>query len=545
MNYVVVPLVASTAISLAVIPIMVRLAPRLGMIDHPDPRKVHARPIPRVGGWGIVIGALVTILMWAPMNRLMLSYIFGALVLLAFGAWDDRREMGHYTKFIGQFIAVLAVVTYGGLYVTALPFLNLDPLPPALGIPFTVLAMIGMINAINHSDGLDGLAGGESLLSLGAIAFLAYLANGDSAILIVVASIGGVLGFLRYNTHPASVFMGDGGSQFLGFTLGFLAVLLVERIDPTLSPAVALPLLGLPIADILVVLAKRIRQKMNWFRATRNHIHHRLLELGFVHKESVIIIYSAQTLFVVSGILLSRQNDWLIIFIYLSMCVSIFVALDIAERTNWKAHEKNVHSRFGQALSFLRHTKLLVVAPRRFLDIAIPAYLIIGSILVARVPNDFGLAAMLFFVLMLLESFLSNTTRSIIHRGLIYIIAAFIVYLNSNYPPAYELWLKPFEIIFFFLVVASIILAIRFSPGRRKFEFRTTAMDYLMVFVLLAALIFAPPRLDDIQNSIFIVELIIIFYGCELLIIERRERRNWLTHASLTTAAILAMRGLL
>ncbi len=536
-------LVVSTAISIAVIPVMMRLAPWLRMVDHPNRRKVHTQPVPRVGGWGIVVGALVPILIWIPMDELVLSYVIGALVLLAFGAWDDRREIGHYTKFLGQFIAVLVVVTYGGLYVSSLPFANLDHLPPAIGIPFTVLAMIGMINAINHSDGLDGLAGGESLLSLAAIVFLAYLANGDIAIMIAAAAIGGVLGFLRYNTYPANVFMGDGGSQYLGFTLGFLALLLTQKVDPTLSHTVVLLLLGLPIADILVVLAKRIFQGMNWFRATKNHIHHRLLELGFLHQESVVIIYSVQTICVVSGILLRHESDWLIMFLYLTVCVGLFASLELAERVKWKAHDGNERDSFERTILFVS-SRLLVVAPRRFLDFAIPAYLIVGSMWV-EVPRDFGFAAGGVFFLMLLESFLSKTTRSLIRRGLIYVIATFIVYLDSNYPLRHGAWLETVEISFFLLLAVGIALAIRFSPARRKFEFRTTTMDYLMVFVVLTALVFSQSHLIEDPSNVFVVEIIILFYGCELLIIEKRKQWNHLTLSSLVTAAVLTVRGLL
>ena len=156
------PLIAALVVSMAIIPVMVRLAPVLGMIDKPDSRKVHAVPIPRVGGVGIVIGALLPILLLLPLDQSLIAFLFGGLVLLGFGSWDDSHELGHYVKFVGQFIAVLAVVYFGDVYVTNLPLMGGDPVPEAVGKLFTVIAMIGMINAINHSDGLDGLAGGAA-----------------------------------------------------------------------------------------------------------------------------------------------------------------------------------------------------------------------------------------------------------------------------------------------------------------------------------------------------------------------------------------------
>jgi UDP-GlcNAc:undecaprenyl-phosphate GlcNAc-1-phosphate transferase len=267
------PLLTALVISMAIIPLMVRLAPVLGMIDQPDPRKVHAVPIPRVGGVGIVIGALLPVLLLLPLDQSLIAYLFGAFVMLGFGTWDDSCELGHYVKFIGQFIAVLAVVYYGDVYVTHLPFMGGEPISGMVGRPFTVIAMVGMINAINHSDGLDGLAGGESLMSLLCIAWLSWVSGGTTTTIVALATVGGLLGFLRFNTHPARIFMGDGGSQFLGFTLGYLAVVLTQDVNPALSPALPLLILGLPIADILAVFAQRIYHKMNWFRASRNHIH--------------------------------------------------------------------------------------------------------------------------------------------------------------------------------------------------------------------------------------------------------------------------------
>src|SRR5262249_48046267 len=147
----------AVVVSIAVIPLMIRLAPRLHMVDQPDPRKVHAHPVPRVGGIGIALGTIVAVALLVGLHGWLAYYVAGALVLVVFGALDDSFEMGHYAKFAGQIIAVLPLVYLGGLWVSSVPFLS-QPLPPALGKAFTVFAIVGVINAINHSDGLDGLA---------------------------------------------------------------------------------------------------------------------------------------------------------------------------------------------------------------------------------------------------------------------------------------------------------------------------------------------------------------------------------------------------
>ncbi|HFD79850.1 MAG TPA: undecaprenyl/decaprenyl-phosphate alpha-N-acetylglucosaminyl 1-phosphate transferase, partial [Gammaproteobacteria bacterium] len=448
-------LVAAMAISMVLIPLMIRLAPRLGLVDVPNQRKVHATPVPRVGGIGIVIGSLLPLVFLLQPDRLTQAYIYGGLTLFIFGVLDDALELGHYQKFLGQIISALVVIFYGGLYITRFPLVPDQEISAAFGIPFTLVAIVGMINAINHSDGLDGLAGGESLFSLGAVALLAFLRpEGMIAVMISLTVTGGILGFLRYNTHPARVFMGDSGSQFIGYTLAFLAIFLTQRVDRTLSPAVVLLLLGLPIADILVVLVKRARQGMNLFRATRNHIHHRLLDLGFVHSESVIIIYSLQMVFVTSGVLMRHSQDGVIIGVYLAYCALIFAMINLAERTGWR---RKTDRRYDPS-AVMAHEVLknvLVVIPRRFLAIGIPVFMILVSLLVVEVPDDFAKMSLLVAVLIVVDLFADRGQKSIMRRALVYVVAAQIIYLWINYRPPWLPYAAFLEAAFFMLMAVA------------------------------------------------------------------------------------------
>lgn len=538
---------AATMISLAVIPIMVRLAPRLGMMDIPDEdRKVHATPTPRVGGWGIIVGALIPVVTLAELNSTALCYLFGCIVLLIFGAMDDKREMGHYTKFIGQIIAVIPMIFIAKLHVTALPFISYE-FPTWLLQAFTMIAMIGVINAINHSDGLDGLAGGETLISLGAIALIAYLRPGDDlTIIIALAAIGGLVGFLRYNTHPAIVFMGDGGSQFLGFTLGFLAVILVEQSDTEVSKTVVLLLLGLPVIDILTVLKKRAMSGSNIFRATRNHMHHRLLEVGFAHKESVVLIYSIHTLMVCCGIWLQTSSDWLITGLYIIMCAATYYMLNMAESGSFRPGEARAVKMLSTGLEAIEQNQILMHGSRRFLEIAIPGYLIALAIWINDIPRDFGIVAAILAVLLALQSFNVHPFKINARRGIIYITVVFAIYLSTidriTWQNEYAVIL---ERLFYISVCIAIFLAIRFSPGRRKEEFKVTSFDWLLLFLIVGALLFAknPILFGSFNVNIFIVVLAIILYGSELLLVERRERVDLLGGAALITLIIIAIRG--
>ncbi|MGI9303313.1 MAG: hypothetical protein ACR2RB_11485, partial [Gammaproteobacteria bacterium] len=327
------------------------------------------------------------------------------------------------------------------------------------------------------------------------------------------------------------------------FTLGFLAVLLTQRIDRSLSPAVVLLVLGLPIADILVVLYKRVKGGMNWFRATRNHIHHRLLELGFVHHHSVVIIYSVQTLLVVAAIYLRHGNDWAIIFLYLVICVGVFALLALGESSGWRRGRRSTAAANGDSLNGSRDY-LLVVAPRRLLDMALPLYLVVGALTAKSVPIDFGYTGAAVLALLIGERLLSRSLRSTVHRALIYVTAVFILYLHGNFPPVEARWLQPVELTFFGLMALAVAACIRYSPGRRQYEFHTTALDFLMLFLIPMVVLVSLTQLQTGEKSLFVVKLAILLYACELQVIEKRLKWNLLTLAIIAAVGIVAFRGL-
>lgn len=527
------------AISIALIPIAMRLAPRYGLVDRPDPRKVHAVPIPRAGGIGIVLGALIPLILFATRDAIVGSYVAGAAVLLGFGLWDDARELGHYVKFVGQFIAVLAVVFVGDLYVTQFPFLA-EPLDPAVGKAFTVFAMIGMINATNHSDGLDGLAGGLSAISLGAIAYLGYESGGERTLAISAAALGGIFGFLRYNTHPARVFMGDGGSQFLGFTVAFLVILLTQRRNLALSPAVVLPLLGVPIVDILAVFAQRIYWRMNWFRATRNHLHHRLLELGFYHYEAVSVIYAVQMLLAVSAVLFRYESDALLTAIYLGTCVLMFVLIYGARHYGYRAHAGAAESRYTRLVETIKRH----VAGRtliRMLAIAIALLLPVFSLAADSIPRDIGIGALVLALALLGYVFFFARADDLIARAVVFVAAAFAVYVETRFGTSISWWRGGPEVAFFALVGIGTGIAARTERGS---TFETTPTDFLVLFLVLAAGVLAWLQPERLALGATAAKIAILFYAIELVYTRCPHGPRTLQLGSLATFGILALRGL-
>lgn len=525
------------------IPLMIRLAPHIGMVDLPDERKVHTIPIPRVGGIGIVLGSLLAVIVWLPLDTLILSYLVGAMVLFVFGALDDSFELGHYVKFIGQFIAVGVVVFIGDVWVQNIPFIDL-PLSEYMGKGFTFIAMVGVINAINHSDGLDGLAGGESLLSLGCLAYLAFIVddvNSGVFLIITFSVIGGILGFMRFNNHPAQIFMGDAGSQFLGYSLAFLTILLTQKIHTSVSMALPTLIIGLPIVDILAVFSQRIYHGMNWFRASKNHIHHRLLELGFDHYQSVVIIYSIQILLVVCAVKFRYASDSLVTGLYLTICGILFLSLYILEKIHWNFSPDGEESKLARFITSLREKKIFTDGPLLFLKFIIPGYFIVGSIFVTQVPVDFAFELAL-ISLMLVVSWLTRRfdfSAYLLRIG-IYAIAVIMVYIFDQQLIPKEGWLYHLDILFFAILALDVAIVVRYA---RQVEFSITPFDYLMVVLVIVAGLVQQNNGSNLELGYIVIKSVILFYGCEIAINNRRsDAGNLLGFASLATVLILLLK---
>jgi len=511
------------------------------MVDYPDQRKVHTAPIPRVGGVGIVVGTLIPVIIWFPLNDPIRAYLIGSMTLLAFGMWDDSRTLGAAVKFIGQFTAVTTVVYYGNVYIPSLPFMDLHQFPVFAAKPFTVFAIVGMINALNVSDGLDGLAGGLSILSLSCIAYLAFQANGNAAMAIAVAALGGVLGFLRYNTYPARVFMGDAGSQFLGFTLGFLTVFLLQSVNSAISPALPVLILGLPIADLLAVIVQRLYLGISPFVATKHHTHHRLLALGFDHYEAVVIIYAIQTAFIISAVLMQYDADLAILSVYLGVCALLFLFLFVATHYGWQAHEPRTESRLTHAIFAIKNHPLFVATPVHLVTVGIPLLFLLTSLACKEVPKDFGVGATILAALLLLHLLFTRRKESIVLRAVNYVTAAFMIYLETKYVVGQAPLLDTAEIWYFIVLAVAIGLAVRYAAD---IEFKTSPMDYLVILIVLSVGLLSRDSLHQADLGAMVVKLVIVFYGCELIIARTKSRWSLLNLSSLVALVILGARGL-
>ena len=292
------------AVALALTPVVRNAAIRAGALDHAlNSRKIHGRPVPRLGGIAVVAASFVPLvglffldtgvgrLFWESQTRAV-AFLAGGLATAGLGVYDDLRGSGAKTKFIVQ-VAVACGMWWAGYRVdqVANPF----GAPVALGIlslPFTVFWIVGVTNAVNLIDGLDGLAGGVALAAMSAIFWLAWHSDAHLMALFMAALGGALLGFLRYNFNPASIFLGDSGSLFLGFFLATTALATNHKSTTAVALLVPIVALGLPIGDTLLAMTRRAARGQSIFSADRSHVHHRLLEMGLSHRATVIVLYA-------------------------------------------------------------------------------------------------------------------------------------------------------------------------------------------------------------------------------------------------------------
>ena len=333
--------VASLVATLATTPLARRIAVRVAAVDYPNARRINKTPIPRMGGIAIFCGIVAafvvqylgtTYLGWpvvlVPSPRLEVNYwllVLAFLVIFATGLLDDRYSLKPLQKLAGQVLAaVLAVV--GGLVIGDIsnplggPFVSLG----WLAYPVTVIYLVAYTNIINLIDGLDGLAAGISALASLTMFVLSVLAGRLDAAALAIAVVGSSLGFLRYNFHPASIFMGDSGALTLGFALGAVSLLSVTRFAGLTTIIVPLVIAAVPIIDTFSAIVRRLRGHVSIGHADRGHIHHRLMAEGFDQRQAVLLMYAWTALLCVGSLVMTQVDTIPRIVIFVLLLVASF-----------------------------------------------------------------------------------------------------------------------------------------------------------------------------------------------------------------------------
>ena len=320
-------------------------AHKVGAIDVPkDARRMHKKPIPRLGGLAIYGGFLCSILIFGQLDETMLCVLLGAAIIVALGIFDDVLALGAKLKFVVQIVAAAIPVCIGDLQIGL--FTNLNPLSDTpfvhlgiLAVPVTIIWIVGITNAVNLIDGLDGLAVGVS--SIAAITMLAVaLLTGNMPIAITMAALAGAcIGFMPYNLNPAKIFMGDTGSTFLGYMLATVSIMGLFKFYAVISFAVPFLILGLPIFDTANAIIRRVAAGRSPMSPDRGHVHHKLIDMGFNQKQAVAILYAISATLGLTAVVLTSSGEVQAIVLLLAVLAAILVgACIIYGAEHWSKH---------------------------------------------------------------------------------------------------------------------------------------------------------------------------------------------------------------
>jgi UDP-GlcNAc:undecaprenyl-phosphate GlcNAc-1-phosphate transferase len=283
----------AAVVTFAVTPLSARLAVRLGAVDQPGGRGLSERPTPLLGGLAIFAGSGGATALWLLGGpKEWQSILWGAAIITLIGALDDILDLPAPVKLAGQVAAVLPPVL-SGVRVDhfTLPFVHRVDLGGA-GEPLTILGLVAIINVVNLSDGIDGLAAGVCAISAVALSIIAFDLNKGSAAVLAAITAGAAIGFLGHNFHPASIFMGDCGSNLLGYLLGMVSVQGSLKTNALVAVVIPLMVLAVPFLDTTFVVLKRMKYGRPVYVADANHFHHRFSRIGFSQRRTVLYLYA-------------------------------------------------------------------------------------------------------------------------------------------------------------------------------------------------------------------------------------------------------------
>lgn len=318
----------SLIVAILITPLVIKLAIKIGATDQPSNRKVHVRIMPRLGGLAIFIGVIAGYFTAGLYEAKITGIIVGSLIIIILGILDDAFELTAKVKIVGQSLAATAVIGSGlSIEVLNIPFIGIFDLG-IFSYPITLFWILAITNAINLIDGLDGLSAGISSIVFASIFFLAF--TGDKFLIMALSLIllGSTLGFLFHNFYPAKIFMGDTGSMFLGYSIAILSLLGLFKSVTLFSFVVPIMILGVPIFDTSFAIIRRLINRKPISAPDKSHLHHRLLALGFSHRNTVLVIYGFGLIFSIAAITFETLTLRWAIFIVLFILIAFEIVAE-------------------------------------------------------------------------------------------------------------------------------------------------------------------------------------------------------------------------
>lgn len=346
----------SLVIAFLMTPPVKRFAEKVGAIDVPkDDRRVHNHPIPRMGGLAIFMGFVLSLIVFVPMSTKVLGLLVGSLIIAVMGGVDDIVCLNPWIKLLGQVIAALVAIRCGLVFdVISNPNIFAEETYIEIGylsIPLTMLWIVACTNAVNLIDGLDGLAVGVSAISSLTMLIVSLFVSEPVVSLILAALTGACLGFMPYNLNPAKIFMGDVGSQLLGFVLSTASIMGLFKLHAIITFFVPLLALALPLADTIFAFFRRILHGQSPFKADKGHFHHRLLAMGLNQKQVVAVLYGISAVLGLLAVLMAGNSVAVkIICLVTAFIISLVIWLKIFKNNpNLRAEHHAVHEHIQSA----------------------------------------------------------------------------------------------------------------------------------------------------------------------------------------------------
>jgi len=343
-NYIILGILAFL-ITFLITPVIRNTAINSNILDNPCDRKIHKIPLPRLGGIAIAISFFFSLSVGYILVRpeknggieALAGISIGASIIAFIGIWDDIRGLNATKKFMGQFASALSILPFGFIINQInVPFLGVVDIGSPLGALLAIFWVVGIMNAINFIDGIDGLAGTATLFILVALSVISYIAGQIQMVIICLVLAGAILGFLRYNIHKASIFMGDCGSMLLGFVTATVTIKVLFQ-NPNIVAGSAVPVLifGLPIVDATWGILRRFRKGRSPFSADLGHLHHRLVNLGLSQGKALLILVLISILSISAGLaIVFLKSEILSVILCGSMLiVALFIVIFLGKKS--------------------------------------------------------------------------------------------------------------------------------------------------------------------------------------------------------------------
>lgn len=280
-------------------PIMRRIAIKNNILVNPGGRRIHTRPTPQWGGLaiyaGFAISSIVFLLLTKNFSVSAIGLIVSGAIIVTMGMLDDVHELSPIAQSIYIVIAAIVAISFGiRIQFLTNPFseMKIVHLPIYISWPLTIIWIFGVTKPVDFMDGLDGLASGIGAIAASTLGIMAYYSGQHNVAIMAIALSGACIGFLRFNFNPAKIFMGTGGSQFIGFALAIISIIGAFKVAAAMAIVIPILVLGIPIFDGLFVMLRRLAKGQSISSADKSHIHHRLLKLGLSQKQAVLVIWA-------------------------------------------------------------------------------------------------------------------------------------------------------------------------------------------------------------------------------------------------------------